>query len=57
LDTDDLVVGGKNIGAPEAGVVMTVLVSMIIITMRREFVQICIHFWKMTNDEALMTKE
>jgi hypothetical protein len=37
--------------------VMTVLVSMIIITIRREFIQICTHLWKMTNDEALMTKE
>jgi hypothetical protein len=38
---------------------MTVLVSMIIITMRREFVKICTHFWKMIpqcGNEALTPK-
>ena len=36
---------------------MTVLVSIVIITMRREFVQIFIHLWKMTNNEGPMTKK
>jgi hypothetical protein len=37
--------------------VMTVFVSMISLTLRREFVKIGAHCWKMTNDEDLMTKE
>ena len=39
---------------------MTVLVSMVIVTLRREFVQIGAHGWKMIpqrGNEALMTKE